>query len=209
MALRGNRKDGDGIECPVRRCIASGERAPRDAMLRFVLDPEDEVVPDLSERLPGRGFWLQADRDMIERAASRNLFARAAKAPVRVPGRFADRVEAALARRCLDWIGLARRAGQAFAGRDKVRARLELGGGGLLVAAADGSGPERAKLRALAPCVPTVNVLKGDELGQAFGRERVVHAFVAEGTLADRLVREAGRLSGVRQGDRREAVKAR
>ncbi len=193
---------------PVRRCIASGERAARDRMVRFVLDPQDQVVPDLAERLPGRGFWLKADRDMIERAASRNLFARAAKAPVKVPGQLADRVEAALARRCLDWIGLARRAGQAFAGRDNVRVRLKSGGGGILVAAADGSEPERAKLLALSPRVPLVDVLRADELGQAFGRERTVHAFVTEGTLADRLMREAGRLSGVRHRHRREAVGA-
>ena len=29
-------------------------------MVRFVLGPEGEMVPDVAGRLPGRGFWLSA-----------------------------------------------------------------------------------------------------------------------------------------------------
>jgi predicted RNA-binding protein YlxR (DUF448 family) len=64
-----------------------------------VVSPDGEIAPDILEKLPGRGIWVSADRDAIETAVKKNLFARAAKAQVRVPEDLADRVEAGLARR--------------------------------------------------------------------------------------------------------------
>jgi predicted RNA-binding protein YlxR (DUF448 family) len=93
-------------------------------MLRFVVDPDGHVVPDVDGRLPGRGLWLSPGRDMIEIPARRRLFSRAARRAVTVPPDLPDRVEALLIRRCLRLLGLARRAGQVVSGFEKVRARL-------------------------------------------------------------------------------------
>ena len=41
---------------PMRRCIATGKSGPRRSLLRFVVDPDGEVVPDVADRLPGRGM---------------------------------------------------------------------------------------------------------------------------------------------------------
>ncbi|MDH3593482.1 MAG: DUF448 domain-containing protein, partial [Rhodospirillales bacterium] len=76
-------------------------------LLRFVIAPDGGVVLDLAGKLPGRGLWCLPRRDMIDRACGRNLFARAAKASVSVPGDFAEQVVRALRQRCLDLIGLA------------------------------------------------------------------------------------------------------
>ncbi len=46
-----------------------------------------------------------------------------------------------------------------------------------------------------------IGFLTADELGLAFGRDRVIHAAVAAGTLARRIVEEAARLQGIRQMD--------
>ncbi|MBT5309011.1 MAG: DUF448 domain-containing protein, partial [Rhodospirillaceae bacterium] len=108
-----------------RRCIVSGEMRPKAEMLRFVVAPDGDVVADIEEKLPGRGFWLSADRDVIHTASARNLFAKAARAKANAPDDLADRVEALLARRCLDQIGLARRAGIAVAGFGKVESWLK------------------------------------------------------------------------------------
>lgn len=66
-----------------RRCIATGEVLPEARLVRFVLDSEGNVVPDIEVKLPGRGIWISADRRMIENAAKRNLFAKAAGGPRR------------------------------------------------------------------------------------------------------------------------------
>ena len=183
---------------PFRRCLASGESRPVERMIRFVVGPDGAVVPDLEAKLPGRGMWLSAERDMVKKASAKNLFARAARRTVTVPDDLADRIESLLARRCIELLGLARRAGQLVAGFDQVRAGLAGGGRGLLVEAADGADDGRGKLLAIAPGLAVVDVLASDELGAAFGRNRFVHILVSPGRLADRLRVEAERLAGFR-----------
>lgn len=183
---------------PMRRCVLSGAVRPKDEMVRFVVSPSDEIVADVDERLPGRGFWLSADRDMLMKAGAKHVFAKAARRSVRVPDDFADQVEGALVRRCLSLVGLARRAGQAVIGYEKSRAWLKSGRAGIIVAASDGSAASRAQLEALADSAP-ITVLRADELGAAAGRERAVHMVVSPGRLADSLKREAKRLAGFRR----------
>ncbi len=190
--------EGSGRE---RRCIVSGAVKPVEEMIRCVVGPDGVVVPDIEARLPGRGLWLSARRDVVNTALAKNLFAKAARRRVGVPADLADRIERLLVKRCLELVGLARRAGRAVAGFEKVRGELKAGRGAILIAAADGAADGREKIRALAPGLPLVAVLKGDELGAAFGRDHAVHALLAPGRLAERLLVDAGRLAGFRTGD--------
>ena len=184
---------------PLRRCIVSSEELPKDKMIRFVVGPDHQVVADIEARLPGRGFWLSARRDVINTACDKNRFAKAARAKIKVPSDLADRVEGLLARRCLDLIGLARRAGQAVSGFEKVETWLKSGKpAGVLLAAVDGAEDGRAKVRSWAGKSPVIVALTGDELGQAFARERAVHVVLAPGQLANKLLVNAGRLEGLR-----------
>ena len=189
-------RGGDGAR-PQRRCIVTRAVRPKEALLRFVLAPDGTVVPDLGGILPGRGLWVSARREALEKAVAANAFARAARAPARPPEGLAATVEAQLVRRSLDLIGLARRAGKAVAGFEKVSEALRSGAGGLLLQASDGAPGGRAKLKGLARGLPVVDLFTGAELGAAFGRDFVVHAVVA-GRFAERLRLEASRLSGFR-----------
>jgi uncharacterized protein len=183
---------------PERRCLVSGDVRPKAELVRFVVAPDGTLVADVAGKLPGRGLWLTARRDILATAVTKRLFARAARQPVIVAGDLADRVEALLAARCRDQIGLARRAGQAVMGFTKVAAALAAGKAGVLVAAADGAADGRAKLKALAPGLPLVEPLTGAELGAAFGREHIVHAALAPGRIAQAFVADAARLAGFR-----------
>ncbi len=184
----------------VRRCIVSGEVVPRQQLIRFVVGPENKLIPDIAETLPGRGLWLRARRDVLKVALARNLFARAARSPVTVDADLADKVERLLARRCLELLGLARRAGLVVAGFEKVRAMLGTGKAALLITAAGAAPGGRAKLLVKAPDVPETRVLESQELAAALGRCHVVHVAVAQSPLADRIVFEIGRLEGLRAG---------
>lgn len=196
--------DYGGTSSPLRRCIVRGIACERRRLIRFVVSPEGEIVPDVDERLPGRGLWVSADRVTLETACRRNAFARAARRSVRVPEDLVPRLEGLLLRRCRDAIGLALRAGKAAFGYHKVREWLIAGRKGVLIEAADGADADCRKLRTLAGDGPVVDALTGDELGATIGRDRVVHGLVTAGSLADRLVREATRLAGVRSaGDGR------
>ena len=118
---------------PLRRCIVTRERLPKERMIRFVVGPDRAVVPDLTATLPGRGIWLSASGDVIERARAQGglgrAFARAARGPVLVPPDLPAVLETALVRRISELLGLARRAGQAVAGFDKAREWLRYGSG--------------------------------------------------------------------------------
>ena len=171
------------------------------ALLRFVVGPDGRLVPDVAGKLPGRGLWLTARRDIVATAIAKRHFARAARQAVAVDDDLADRIEALLAARCRDEVALARRAGQAVMGFAQVEAVLGKGRAAVLIAASDGAADGRAKLRALATALPVVEQLTGAELGAAFGREHVVHAALAPGRLATALVANAARLAGFRTGD--------
>jgi predicted RNA-binding protein YlxR (DUF448 family)/ribosomal protein L30E len=187
---------------PIRRCIATGERLAKDGMVRCAVDPDGVIVPDVAAALPGRGLWLTARRDIIALALKKKGFDRAAKRQVKVPADLADRIEALLALRCRDGIGLARRAGHAVAGFEKVGQELRAGRVGLLLAASDGAENGRQKIAALARGlelgVEILTVLTAAELGAAFGRDHVVHAAMGPGALADRVRLDGARLAGFR-----------
>jgi uncharacterized protein len=184
---------------PERRCIVTRSTEPRTGLIRFVIGPDGAVVPDVAERLPGRGIWVAAERALVARAASKGLFARAARRPARAEPDLADRVEALLARRLVELIAMARKAGLAVAGLEKTRAALVSGEAALLVQAADGSARGKAALRPPEGENAHVNCLSGRELGLAFGRDSVIHAAVSAGALTERVKREALRLAGMRE----------
>ncbi|MEJ0071693.1 MAG: RNA-binding protein [Pseudomonadota bacterium] len=186
---------------PHRRCVATGQVADKDALLRFVVGPSGQLVPDLQQRLPGRGIYLTPDRAAIEAAVKKRLFARAARRPVEVPAQLADRLEAQIAERAIELIGLARRAGQAVLGYDQVAAWLKTGRNGLLLQACDAAPAGRARLAAMAGERPVVELLRAQELAQPFGREHVVHVVLAAGGIASRVRGELTRLAGLRRVD--------
>jgi len=190
---------------PNRRCIASGQVKPAEGMIRFVVSPDGEVVPDLAGKLPGRGIWISAERAAVGLVLAKNQFSKAARRKVTVPADMADRLEHLLTRRCQELLGLARRAGQAIVGFEKVKAELKSAKakpGAVLLAASDGAADGRDKIKALIKAtqaaVPLVEVLTAEELGTAFGRDHAVHVLLLPGRLAEGLRIEALRLSGFR-----------
>jgi uncharacterized protein len=186
---------------PLRRCIVTRERLAKERMIRFVIGPDRGLVPDLAERLPGRGIWLSASRDVLETARFRGAFARAARGPVTVPPDLLEMLQAALVRRIGEGLGLARRAGQAVAGFEKAREWLRDGLAGLVVQAADGSAEERGRFLSAARGTVAVHApLSAAALGTMFGRDRAVHVVVAPGALADRIGFDCTRLAGLAPG---------
>lgn len=184
-------------EDPERRCIVSGESGPKQGLIRFVAGPDGSVVPDVAAKLPGRGVYVTATREALDKAAKKGLFARALKQPVTVPDGLSDMVERLLIDRVVAHVALARKAGRAVCGFEKVRDALAKGGVRVLMQATDGSVRGKSKL-----WTPTgaryFAVLTAAELGLSFGREHAIHAALAAGGLAERVVEDAARLSGLR-----------
>lgn len=185
-------------EDPERKCIVTGESQPKAGLIRFCLSPEGMMVPDVLGRLPGRGIYVTASREALDKAIAKGLFARAAKQPVTLAPDMLALIEAQLARRVTDYISMARKAGEAVCGFEKVKDWLNKDRAAILIQASDGS--ERGKEKLFPPEGEgsLIGCLTSGELGLAFGRERAIHAALAAGRLTTRVVEEAARLSGVR-----------
>ncbi|MEM1073636.1 MAG: RNA-binding protein [Pseudomonadota bacterium] len=187
----------DRSDGPERKCIATGELHPKCGLIRFVVGPDMQLVPDVLGKLPGRGFYVSADRDVLEHALNKGMFARAAKQKVTVSETLVEDIEVQLARRVVDLISLQRKAGRAVAGYEKVKSWLQIEEAQVLIQASDGSARGKSKLST--PHFGSfIGWLRADELGLAFGRQTVIHGALASGGLTQRVVEEAERLKGVR-----------
>ncbi|NBD30774.1 MAG: RNA-binding protein [Alphaproteobacteria bacterium] len=194
MGRGGRSKDREVSE---RRCVVTGETAPKPGLIRFVVGPDGAVVPDILGKLPGRGMYVTADRAVIE-AVKPSQFARAAKGKVTVPDGLVDEIERQLARRVVETVSLARKAGKAICGFEKVKGWLA-GGESVRVLLQASDGSERGKGKLWTPTgARYFDCLTSAELGLAFGRQSVIHGALASGGLSDRVVEEAARLKGLR-----------
>ena len=191
-----------------RKCIASGEVKDKSSLLRFVVTPDNLIVADVLEKLPGKGIWLGCDKILLEKTVRDGLFARVTKKSIIIPETLLDDVEQMLANRVISLISLARKSGRAVAGYEKVKDWLSKDLATVLVQSQDGS--ERGKSKLSTPRSGTfIDWLKTSELGLAFGRQTVIHCALASGGITQRVVHDALRLKGLRpsEGDLRVVKK--
>ena len=193
-----------------RRCILSGERGSRDALIRLALGPDGAVAPDVRARAPGRGAWIGVDRAALETAMAKGKFkgalARAFKAqPVGIPDDLAERVESELRANALNRLGMEARAGLLVTGSDRIEETARRGQLSLLLHAADagedgnrrldqawrvGSEAEGSGERG------TVLAVDREALSRALGRENVVHIGITDARAAARVADAIARWHG-------------
>ena len=186
---------------PVRRCILSGERGAREALIRLALSPEGEVLPDVRAKAPGRGAWIGIDAAALDGAVAkgrlRGALSRAFKTgAIAVPDDLSQRIAAALERGALDRLGMEARAGTLLTGADRIEGAARSGRLFALYHAADaqadgmrklaqawrvGENREGSDLTGLALPVPR------SILSLALGRENVVHIGLTDRAAAERV----------------------
>ena len=185
-----------------RRCIVTREQRPQSELIRFVVGPNGEIVPDLKAKLPGRGIWVHASSEVLDQAVTANLFSKAAKAAVTVNSDLSVQTEHLLSARCLDLLGLGQKAGQLVTGFEKVSDWLRTEALALVIEASDGRSDGRRKIIRLTQTQASNPLIVGcfnrDELGLALGRDNVVHAALKSCSLARTLETDLKRLAGFR-----------
>jgi len=211
--------EGEEMTSPtLRRCIVTRQALEKPAMIRFVLDPDGRVVPDLKQKLPGRGLWVTAERAVLAQAAAKNAFAKAAKQSAKVAPDLVERVAELAKREVAELIGLARKSNQLRAGFEKVQAALHGGRVRVLIAASDGAEDGRGKLVRLAAGLQASGLQGGSgveictpltaaELAQALGRAHAVHAAIGQSGIAERIIVACRRLNGLRAPDSKPGTK--
>jgi len=202
-----------------RLCVVTREVKPIDELIRFVVGPDRAVVPDLKRKLPGRGAWVTARRDVLATAVKRGAFARAFRAEVKAAPDLPAAVEAMMERALLDALAIARKARQAVVGHAQVEAAAEQGAA-LAVLHASDAGPEGVRQimaairRGSAPDAANVVVIPAftsSQLHLALARPNVVHAALLAGRASDTVIARWRSLAGFRQAepDGRDAIQSK
>jgi predicted RNA-binding protein YlxR (DUF448 family) len=190
-----------------RMCVATRTVKPVADMIRFVIGPDGEAVPDLKRKLPGRGVWVTATQDALSDAVKRKALARGFKQEVRLPADLVARTGELLERAALDALAMAGKAGLVATGFTRVEAALAREKVVALLhaaeAAADGVRKLDAALRRRLEHDPivTIGILTSAQLDLAFGRPNVVHAALLAGPPSDTFLARLQRLERFRSGE--------
>lgn len=190
----------DDRKAVTRQCALDRQVYPVAALLRFVASPDGVVVPDIRNRLPGRGVWLRNSADVLREAIKKKLFSRALKEAVTVPADLVEQVARLLRQDALQMLSLANKAGAATTGFAKIEGMRPpvLA----LLQAKDGSEAELSRLAGLmktrgrghaAP--EAIRLFASDELALSLGREHVIHAALNTLDAAAVFVERARRLA--------------
>lgn len=189
-----------------RTCIVTRESGSVDEMIRFVVGPDDIVVPDLKRDLPGRGCWVMAKRHLVDDAVKRKIFARGFKQGVTAQDDLGALVDQLLTRSALGSLALARKSGAVVSGSAKVDAAIRSGKAALVLHATDAA-PDgvrkldqarRAVVHLDGPEIPSFSLFSIEEMDLAFGGGNVVHAAVLDGKAAAGFVKRAQMLQQYR-----------
>jgi uncharacterized protein len=199
-----------------RTCALTRELKPVAEMIRFVVGPAGDAIPDVKRKLPGRGIWLTATRAAVEDAIKHNVFARGFKQDVRVANDLAVQTERLIERAALDALAIAGKAGTVVSGFTRVEAVISRDKVLALIHAAEAGDDGRRKLDATFRRNTTgemheimvINAFTGAQLDLALGRPNVVHAAVLAGPGSETFLTRVARLTRFRTGHSPETVSA-
>lgn len=187
-----------------RLCVATREVRPVAELIRFVVGPNGEAVPDVKEKLPGRGVWVTGTRQALDQAIRRKAFTRGFKREVRLSSDFLSRTERLLEKAALDALSIAAKAGLVAAGFSKSEAALEHGEVTALLHAAEAAADGVRKLAAALRRSPrsadaaVIEFLTSAQLDLALGRPNVIHAALLAGPPSDTFLARLRRLERFR-----------
>ena len=195
----------------MRMCAVTREVRPIDELIRFVVSPTGEVVPDLKRKLPGRGLWVSASRRAVAEAVRRNQFGKGFKRAVQVSPALSETTESLLERSLVEALAMAAKAGQVVSGFGKVETALAQRRVQVLVHAADGAADGIRKLDAIVRQnagindesreLPVVTALSSEQLDLALGRSNVIHAALLAGPASKTFLSRSHTLVRCRMAD--------
>jgi len=188
--------------------VASGEVSSPELMTRFVISPDNVVVPDIMGKLPGRGVWVTSNKTALATAIKNGGFNRGFKGKVIVPDDLIAQVDDMYARQLSGLLSMAKKSGRLILGYDQVYGAAASQALGWRIEASDGAADGRGKIRARAramcyemelPLPGVIACYSSAELGQIFGRGQIIHAAIQRGKLAKKMKAVAAKLSGFRE----------
>lgn len=202
--------DGPEGEVNGRMCIVTRESGSPESLIRFVAAPDGTIVPDLKRQLPGRGCWVTARRELVDKAVAKKLFARALKKEVRADVDLGQTVDRLLAQQLAGMMNLARKAGQFVSGSAKVDAAVRSGEALAVFHSTDAAADGVRKIDQARKAwhlgmetdveIPAFHLLSRAEMDELMGQNAFIHAAVLAGQAGEGVVKRANLLEQYRTG---------
>ncbi|WP_336294483.1 RNA-binding protein [Bartonella sp. CB169] len=191
-----------------RTCIVTRKNASAKTLIRFVVGPNNQIIPDLKSNLPGRGVWISAHHSAIETAIKRKAFNKSFKTDVEVAPNLAHTVDALLLKAALGSLSMARKAGAIVMGATKVDAAIRSGQVILVLHAKETKEDGKRKIAQAIHAIQqqtnrnikTVSLFTSDEMRAAFGANPVMHAAVLDTKAAEGFLKTIHKLLAYRDG---------
>ncbi len=187
---------------PQRTCLGCREAIDQDALVRFVLSPQGDLLVDYRRRLPGRGAYTHPARQCILNAVKRQQFGRTLRQPGLQSSAPAllDSLAGQIRERVAGLLGMARKSGQIISGSNAVLEALANPGRVGLVLVAEDISPaieEKVRARAAAASVACHRLLEKGHMGQILGKAERSVAAVPGGPLSEAIRIELSRYTDI------------
>lgn len=158
-----------------RKCIVTGELKNKSELLRFVVAPDLQVVPDLYKKLPGKGIYVSNSYTVLEQAIKRNCFSKVLKTSAKTNKELLQTVENILHKNALSAISLAKKAGDIIIGLDKVLEALKKDAVAFLLEASDAGQDGLKKLQHYTDRLPIYRLFSVEELDKTLDKVNTVY----------------------------------
>ena len=174
-----------------RTCIVTRSEKPIEDMIRFVTDPENNVVPDLKRNLPGRGVWITASAEHVAKAIEKGMFSRAFKKPVKADPDLTVLIRQLLNSRISGLLSMAKKAGNLTKGQNNVEEQIRKKNASLIIIATNNRGDGKQKIQSLlekhSPQTQYVELFTSDELDSIVDGVNTVHISLSESGITEQI----------------------
>ncbi|EJF83651.1 RNA-binding protein [Bartonella rattimassiliensis] len=185
-----------------RTCIVTRKNTSVQKLIRFVIGPNNQIVPDLKANLPGRGVWVSAHHAVIEKAIKQKSFHKNFKTDVEVAPNLGHVVDTLLLKAALASLSMARKAGAIIMGATKVDAAIRSGQVILVLHAKEATEDGKRKIaqaihtiqQQTNRTIKTMSLFTSDEMRVAFGSNLVMHAALLDTKAAEGFLKTTHKL---------------
>ncbi len=183
---------------PERTCVGCRTSQPRAELLRYVLSPQQQILVDYRQRLPGRGVYTCCDLDCVVKAVERKQLQRGLKADSFQidKDQLVATIMETLIQRIENLLGMARKSGQAVSGGQAVIGGLkgtESFAFVLLSVDISTGIADKVKGAAKKQQVAVFQMLSKSRIGEILGKGERSVAALQSGQLADAILLEVQR----------------
>ena len=172
-------------ELETRKCVISGEILNKDELLRFVTLKDGTMLPDFNKKIDGHGFYVANSKKLLQSLSKKHPFNKILHKKVEYAENMPEIVEGILAKKGLDALNLARKAGDLVLGFEKVKELIIKGRAAFVIEATDAGADGRQKIAELSANLEKFTLYDTETLSTAFDRENTVYLAVKKGKMSD------------------------